>query len=288
MISVQEIECKSALHRLKRRIPYGWDLNLYHGCQHGCIYCYAQDLWPYRGKDTFNHEIAVKSNIAEVLENELKAASWKKEIINIGGVTDSYQPLEEKYQLMRKVLQLCIRYETPVIISTKSDLILRDIDLIAELAEITYVNVACTVTTVDEKIRTIIEPGAVSAERRFAVLKEFSRTKACRGVHVMPIIPFLTDHDENLSEIFEQSEKNEVCYALCGTLYLRGAVKSLFFKRLKEAFPDQTRQAVSLYVKGSAPAEYKQELYRRVNHWRARHNITGEYSRYIRERLKSP
>ena len=283
---VEEVQCKSALHKLKRKIPYGWDLNPYRGCQHGCIYCYAQDGHARQKRECFSKSIAVKVNVGEIFEAELASSPWNQEIVNMGGVTDSYQPLEASYRLMPKILQSCIRHRIPIIISTKSDLILRDKELIAELAEITYVNVAVTVTVMDETLRSILEPGAANAEDRLNVLAEFANTRASRGLHVMPIIPYVTDHDDNFRQIFAKAAQNRVSYALCGTLYLRGATRSIFFDSLEREMPEQAKKLKELYVKGSAPKHYKDELYKRVNHWRDKFGITGNYSRLIKERLQ--
>ncbi len=286
-VFVQEVQCKSALHKLKRKFPYGWDLNPYRGCQHGCIYCYAQDGHAKQNRACFTQNIVIKTNVADVLENELSDPGWQRQIVNVGGVTDSYQPSEKHYRLMPKILESCIRNHTPIIISTKSDLILRDKDLIAELAEITYVNVAVTVTVMDERIRSIIEPGAASAQSRLDVLSAFSDTQASRGLHVMPIIPYVTDDDGNLSTIFKKASENKASYALCGTLYLRGAARSIFFSCMDEKLPEQARKLHKLYETGAASKEYKDDLYQRIGRLRAQYNLSGDYSRLIKERMKS-
>ena len=135
-----ELDSKSALNKLKRRIPYSYDLNIYRGCEHGCKYCYAIYSHDYLNDNNFFDKVYYKKNILEHLEKELSSPNWKREIVNIGGVTDSYQSIEEKLEIMPEVLKLMIKYKTPVIISTKSDLILKDIDLIDKLSRITYVN----------------------------------------------------------------------------------------------------------------------------------------------------
>jgi DNA repair photolyase len=284
-IPVHEVQCKSALHKLKRKFPYSWDLNPYRGCAHGCIYCYAQDGHIKQGRKNFSGNIEVKTNIGEILETEIAAPTWQRQIINMGGVTDSYQPLEERYQLMPRILAACIRYRTPIIISTKSDLILRDKDLIAELAEVTYVNIAVTVTVMDERLRRILEPGAVPAMARLNVLSEFADTRVSRGLHVMPIIPYLTDDDNNLQKIFHEAAERKASYALCGTLYLRGGTRSTFFHGIDEMLPEQSCQLRRLYVTGGAPEEYKDGLYKRVNLLRDKYGLSGNYSRFIKERL---
>lgn len=233
----KEISCESALNQLKRRIPYGWDLNIYRGCEHGCKYCYAIYSHDYIDSKDYFGDIHVKTNIVEQLEKQLSDPNWKREIVNIGGVTDSYQPAEEHYKLMPEVLRLLIKYKTPAIISTKSDLILRDYDLIDELSKLTYINVAATITTVDEELRKLIEPGGVESQRRFKMLKTFRKTNASVGLHVMPIIPYLTDNYENIDVLFNMAKDSEVHYVLPGTLYLRGKTRIVFFDFIKKEFP---------------------------------------------------
>ena len=145
-MAYQEITCSAAFRRVKGRFPFHWDLNPYRGCGHGCKYCFAVYSHRYLESDAFFDDIYVKTNIVEELEKQLRRPSWTREVINIGGVTDSYQQAEAHYRLMPEILRLLIQYKNPCIISTKSDLILRDFDLIARLAELTYVNVACTIT----------------------------------------------------------------------------------------------------------------------------------------------
>ncbi|WP_330656079.1 SPL family radical SAM protein [Alkaliphilus flagellatus] len=125
MRKYNEIICEVACTKLKRHMPYSWDLNIYRGCEHGCKYCYAMYSHQYLGSKDYFGNIFIKTNIVQKLEEQLSSSSWKREIINIGGVTDSYQPIEEEYKIMPKILKLLIKYKTPAIISTKSDLILR-------------------------------------------------------------------------------------------------------------------------------------------------------------------
>ncbi|HED23781.1 MAG TPA: radical SAM protein [Firmicutes bacterium] len=188
---IKEIKTGSALHKLKRKIPYGWDLNIYRGCGHGCCYCYALYSHRYLGasdSESFYSEIHVKTNIVDLLEKEIRSKSWQREVINIGGVTDSYQPAEVKYRLMPEILKLLIKYKTPAIISTKSDLILRDYDLIDQLSRLTYINVAATITTADENMRRLIEPHSAPTAARLAMLGEFRKTRASIGFHIRLII----------------------------------------------------------------------------------------------------
>ncbi|WP_394920377.1 radical SAM protein [uncultured Robinsoniella sp.] len=288
MAVYKEITCASACNKLKRKIPYGWDLNIYRGCEHECRYCYAMYSNQYLGSGDYFEEIYVKTNIAEQLEKELSSPNWKREVVNIGGVTDSYQPAECIYQQMPEILKLLIRYKTPCIISTKSDLILRDYDLIAELAEITYVNVAATITCMDEGIRKKIEPNGAESIKRFQMLKEFSKTNASTGLHFMPIIPYLTDSRQNVDALYEMAKESQVGYVLPGTLYLRGKTRNIFFDFISKDFPDLYEPLQALYQTGGAPKTYKNQLYQMVNELKEKYGLSGSYSKLMKEKMNQP
>jgi DNA repair photolyase len=288
----EEIQVKNALNKIKEtsrlKLPFRWDLNLYRGCEHGCNYCYAIYSHSYLEKEenpspggkensNFFRKIYVKTNIAEALEKQLGARSWKKELINIGGVCDSYQPVEAKYGLMREVLELMIEYKNPVTLSTKSELILRDYALLEELAELTYVNVAVTVTTTDEKLSSLLEPLASSPEKRFSVLRAFKDTAAITGLHMMPILPFLTDSPENLENVFSRAAECEVDYVLPGLLNLRGETRKHFFNFLARNFPELSVPYRSLYAKGGVDSRYKAELSGVLRNLMEKYQLSTDY-----------
>lgn len=280
-----EITCETAINKLKRRVPYGWDLNIYGGCEHGCKYCYAMYSHKYMNSDRFFHDIYVKTNIVEEVEKQLRAANWKQEIVNIGGVTDSYQPAEATYKIMPEVLKLLIKYKTPAIISTKSNLILRDFDLIDELSRITYINVAATITTTDEKIRSLIEPNSVSSKARFDMLKQFGKTNASIGLHVMPIIPYITDSYENINNLFSAAKESNVSYVLPGVLYLRGETRKVFFDFIMNQFPNLYEPISALYKTGGADKSYKNNLYEMLNPLREMYSLSNSYTKPMKEKL---
>lgn len=280
-IGPKEIICKSALNDLRKsRLPYDWDLNIYRGCGHKCCYCFAlytHDYLSGKGSGGFYDRIYVKTNIAEQLERVLAKPSWRGEIINIGGVTDSYQPAEEVCCLMPDILRLLIKYKNPCIISTKSDLILRDFELIDRLSSLTYVNIAATITTVDEALRSRLEPGGVSTARRFAMLKEFAKTQAGRGLHIMPIIPYLTDTDENLNALYALGEEARVSYALPGLLNLHGPTRASFFAFLRKEYPHLTPVFEKLYQNGRLNPRYSKAFYRRLSVIKRSHSLSADY-----------
>ncbi|QHQ63419.1 radical SAM protein [Anaerocolumna sedimenticola] len=285
MAIYNEITCTVACNRLKRKIPFSWDLNIYRGCEHGCKYCYAMYSHQYLGSQRYFEDINVKTNIVELLEKQLSSPKWNREVVNIGGVTDSYQPAEAKYKLMPDILRLMIKYKTPCIISTKSDLVLRDYDLIAELSQITYVNVAATITCMDEGIRGKIEPGGVDSLKRFAMLKEFSKTNASTGLHFMPIIPYLTDTQENIDALYSNAKDCNVSYVLPGVRYLRGKTRATFFEFIKQDFPGLYELLQALYKTGGTGADYKNELYKMVNELKEKYKLSSSYSKPMKEKM---
>ena len=296
----EEIRVTKALNKIKAtsrlKLPYSWDLNIYRGCEHSCHYCYAMYSHSYLEKEKkcpgsgeegsgFFQKIYVKTDIEEALEKQLGARNWKKEVINIGGVCDSYQPVEAKYGLMRKVLALMIEYKNPVIISTKSDLILRDYNLLKELAELTYVSVAVTVTTMDKKLSSLLEPLASPPEERFSVLRAFKGTAAVTGIHMMPILPFLTDSPQNLEQILSLGAECEVDYALPGVLNLRGETRKHFFNFLELSFPELVDPYRKLYAKGEADRAYKATLYEVLRSLMEKSHLSGDYMKPIQAKL---
>ncbi|UWD47428.1 radical SAM protein [Clostridioides difficile] len=280
------INCETACNKLKRSMPYKWDLNIYRGCEHACKYCYAIYSHKYINSNNYFEDIYVKTNIVEKLEKQLSSSKWNREVINIGGVTDSYQPIEDEYKIMPEILNLLIKYKTPAIISTKSDLILRDYDLIDKLSRITYINIASTITTVDEKTQKLIEPNGVDSMRRFKMLEEFRKTNASVGLHVMPIIPYITDDFENINSLFRYAKESNVHYVLPGTLYLRGVTRGVFFEFIKKEFPDLFDKLSILYSTGSANKEYKNQLYKMVDQLRNKYSLSGSYAKVMKEKLK--
>jgi len=284
-VTYTEVQAESALYRLKRKIPYSWDLNIYRGCEHGCRYCYALYSHTYLNSADYFSEIFVKTNIVDLLEQELRSEKWKGDVINIGGVTDSYQPAEVRYRLMPEILKLLIKYKTPAIISTKSSLVLRDYDLIDRLSKITYINIAATVTVMDESIRAELEPASADSAERFQTLKEFRKTNASIGLHVMPVIPLITDTEENFESMFALARDCGVDYVLPGTLYLKGNTRSHFFHFLQAHYPQHIESYKTLYKTGGATKAYKAGLYAMVNRLRNKYQLSSSYMKPMRARL---
>lgn len=257
---IREIQAKSALHYHGQKFATNWDVNIYRGCGHGCVYCFARYSHRYLDDPDFFADIYVKTNIAGQLDREFSKRNRAKEPVNVSGVSDAYQPSEESYCLMPEVIRVFIKHRNPLVIVTKSTLPLRDIGLIGELAKLVQVDVLVSVSTLDEKVRTITEPGSAPTADRLNMLSSF-REAGCRtGVLIMPVIPLLTDSEENLRGIYELARKNQVNMVLPGTLHLRGSTKEPFMKMLRTAFPGLYPKISRIYAGSNADEAYKNSL----------------------------
>lgn len=273
---LREISCKSAVNKVGG-MPYSMDLNIYRGCGHGCRYCFALYSHDYLEAGDFYRDIFVKKNVVEVLERELRNPKVNCGVINIGGVTDSYQPAEAEKRLMPEIWRLMIRHKTPVCISTKSDLILRDIDLIAELASVAQVNVAATVTAMDETVRKMLEPGAVSSKRRLEMLRQMKAAGAIVGVHMMPLVPLLTDDQNNIDRLFAAAQEYGD-YAIVCAMNLRGRTRRSFLEFIRRSYPELLREMQALYRDGHLDKAYKKAMYARVQRALEKYPVSLDYN----------
>ncbi len=157
--------------------------------------------------------------------------------------------------------------------------------LIAKLANITYVNIAATITCMDETIRQKIEPGGVPSTNRFSMLKEFAKTNASTGLHFMPIIPYLTDNRENVDALYAKAKESRVDYVLPGTLYLRGKTRTVFFDFIKQDFPHLYEPLKILYKTGGAGKDYKDRLYHMVNELKSKYQLSSSYAQPMKMKL---
>lgn len=274
-MNIQIIQAKSSLHKLKPgRLPFPYDLNIYRGCMHKCIYCYAIYSHKYMESDDYYETIFVKENIAEVLDKELSTIK-KKGTINLSGVCDSYQPIEKKFELMRDVLTVLIKHKWPTNISTKSALILRDLDLWKQLSEVASVNIAFTVTTTNDDIAKQIESGASSSTSRLeaaSILKK--ETCATVGIHLMPIIPYITDHKVSLHTLYKFAYDHDFDYIMPGMMYLRGQTRKVFFQSIRQTHPHLYDKLNRMYQDREYKNNYRTHLYKYIGQLRKQYPLT--------------
>lgn len=282
-MKIREIKAKVPLYQHKKRgLPYDYDLNIYRGCSHGCVYCYGRKSHKYLGSNNFDTEIFVKTNIAEQLDDFLNNNDLNDSIINLGGVCDSYQELEQEYRLMPKVLKILIKHEQPTIITTKSDLIIRDLDLIEELSnKAEYVNIALTITNTKDEVTAKLEPNTSIPENRFKVLKQLKGKSMYTALHFMPILPCFSDDKASLEQITGWAAEAEVDYMLSGMLYLTQNIKPSYYDFLKENYPVYLKEYQKLYKHGRVNKKYKERVHDYLAEMRNKYNINNSYAKFL-------
>lgn len=227
-------------------IPFSASVNPYQGCEHGCIYCYARnthEYWGFSAGLDFESKIMVKRNAPELLEKQFLSRNWQPKPIHLSGNTDCYQPAEREFKLTRQLLALCLRYQNPVSIITKNALILRDKDLLVQLAENNLVSVVISITTLNEELRQRMEPRTVTARQRLRVIHELTDAGVPTGVMTAPIIPGLNDHE--IPAMIEAAAGQGACWAGYTLVRLNGPVASLFEDWIRQNFPDRADKVLN-------------------------------------------
>ncbi len=269
------LESKSALHPNKHKMPCAWDLNIYRGCEHGCRYCYALYSHSYLNDDCFFNRIYYKSDVAKLLEKQLSSKNWKHEAVNIGGVTDSYQPIEEKMKIMPEILNVLIKYKTPAILATKSDLVLRDVEYLKKLSDVADVKVSLTITTMDESLQKHLEPNAVTPSRRIEALKILREEGIPAGITLMPVIPYLTDSYENLDLIYSEASRVSAEHIRPNVLYLIGKTRTNFLNFLNTYDHQIYEKIKSLYRTDYPSQRYLKEFNLKINSLKTKYNVSS-------------
>jgi len=228
-------------------IAFDRSINPYRGCEHGCVYCFARPTHAYMGLSPgldFETKLFAKQGAAELLEKELANPNYKPQTIAIGTNTDPYQPIERTRRVMRSVLEVLHRTSHPVAIVTKSNLVTRDIDLLAPMAAEGLAKVAISITTLDPVLARKMEPRAPTPAKRLEAIRQLSAAGIPVAVMVAPILPGLTDHEiEKILAAAWEAGAREAGYVL---LRLPLEVKDLVRGWLEENYPDKAKHVLSL------------------------------------------
>ena len=261
-------------------IGFDRSINPYRGCEHGCVYCFARPTHAYLGLSPgldFESKLFMKPEAAELLEKELSAPSYQPRVIAIGTNTDPYQPIERKYQVMRRILEVLERTGHPVGIVTKSALVLRDIDILARMAERKLAKVALSVTSLDPELARKMEPRAATPMRRLETLRRLSDAGVPTTVMVAPVIPALNDSEiERILEAAQVAGVREAGYVL---LRLPLEVRDLFREWLMANYPDRYRHVMKLVRDTRDGKDYDSE-------WGTRMKGTGPYAWMLGRRFE--
>ena len=277
-----EVTCKSALNRVQG-MPFKWSLNPYAGCVHACVYCYARSHYAVAGHGDagreFETRILVKTNFAEILRRELGRPRWAFESVALGTVTDCYQPAEGRYKITRAALEALRDVANPVGMVTKSPLVLRDLDILAPLAQAAKVRIFFTITTVDLDLWRRLEPGTASPFKRLEVMRRLNEAGVRAGVLLAPILPGITDSVASLDAVAQAAAEYGAAFLGTSTLRLSTVVKEQYLDFVDGAFPDLTERYERAYVGSNAPNEYQRALDERVERIRTRYGFVSDSMR---------
>ncbi len=272
----EEIECKSLINRVQGNLPFRWTINPYRGCQHACVYCFARPTHEYLGHNSgqdFNRRIVVKANATEVLRQELRHPRWRGEMIALGTACDPYEPAENKYQLTRKILQVILDFRNPLSITTKSNLILRDLDILRKLASVVELHVNFSISTLDERLWKQMEPKTPRPMKRLQAMEVLVKAGINTGVLLAPILPSVTDNRENLEYVVKTAVEHGAQYLASNVLFLKPGTREWFMPFLREAYPHLSSEYLKIYKSPYAPKNYTKYIFDLVDAIRKRWNL---------------
>ena len=282
----------SVLNRQKQRDSWfltEYSVNAYEGCSCNCLYCYVRGS---KYGENMDNGLAIKSNALEVLEKQLQARAKRRQygIVVVGSATDAYLHHEEKWRLTEGMLKLFLEYRFPVFISTKSKLVLRDVELLKQIDKEAIlpedlraslgrgVILSTSISSMNEEITSVLEPGAATPTQRLNILQQLKQHGFLCGVNAIPILPFISDTEKELEKIISSARGHATDYILVGglTLFGKGAAdsKTLYYEFLKRYDPSLIPKYEKLYaVNFFPPKEYQAELKQKAERICAKYNI---------------
>jgi DNA repair photolyase len=249
-VEYREEPCRSALNRV-RGMPFDWTLNPYMGCVHRCTFCYVRGFEQRADRpadDRYGTSIRVKVNIAEVLRCELARRSFRETTVAIGAATDPYQPAEGRYRLTRACLETLAAAAVPFSIITRSPLIVRDADVLAEASRRTDVSVTFSVPTLDDRVWRTTEPGTAPPRQRLRALSRLVEAGVRASVGMAPILPGLSDRPEQLAEVVRAARAAGAHGVWANILYLKPGTREHFLAHLAEDWPELLPEYERLYA----------------------------------------
>ena len=257
-VRYEEVECKSVINRVQG-MAFKWSINPYKGCVHGCHYCYARryhafiDLNP---SEDFSGVILVRANAPKVLRHELARRSWKRETVALGTATGPYQPIEGRYRITRGILEALRDYRTPVSIVTKGTMIVRDLDVLTDLAGRAGASVAMSISTLDRDTWRRLEPGTAPPWQRLRAVQRLSEAGVEAGVLIAPIVPGITDTSDHLRDLVRSAADHGARFVGSRVLALQGSVKDHFLGFMREEYPALLAEYRRLFPGANADRDY--------------------------------
>ena len=264
--TVEFDSAKTAIaHNRSPDLPFDQSVNMYRGCEHGCPYCYARPSHTYLGYSAgldFETRLMAKIEVAERLREEISRPSYKCKTIALGANTDPYQPIERKYRLTRKILEVLLEFRHPVQITTKSASIVRDLDLLSQLAALNLLEVNVSVTTLDAALSRAMEPRASAPNKRLKAITELAQNGIPVTIFVAPVIPGLNDHE--IESIIEKCAQAGAHRAQWTMIRLPQEVNELFHEWLDSNFSTKAAKVMSLIRQVRDGRENTSEFFERM------------------------
>ncbi|MCS7235308.1 MAG: radical SAM protein [Armatimonadota bacterium] len=261
-----EVRVKSVLNRVCG-MGFEWSVNPYRGCAHGCPFCYARRTHWFLDEDgvgRWSTRIFVKVNAREVLRRELARPSWKRDLVAVGTATDPYQPAEARYRITRSILQVLAEFRTPASLVTRSPLVLRDVDVLQDLARRAGATVCVSLVTLDPELARQLEPTVALPRHRLQAVQRLSQAGIRTGVMLAPVLPGITDDPDNLEAVVRAAAESGAHFVAHNVLHLGEVTREAFRAFLEARYPHLVRVYQALYPRRYAPSGYRREVALRV------------------------
>jgi DNA repair photolyase len=263
-IEFVEVEARSIINHVPGSyLPFNWTVNPYRGCSHACSYCFARVTHTYldlgAGRD-FETKIYVKVNAPQLLRKELRARRWRGEHIAMGTATDPYQRAEGRYRLMPKIIEALAEVRNPFSILTKGTLILRDLELLAEAAQVTDVSTAFSIGTLDEEVWRRSEPGTPHPRKRIEAVRRLNEAGVPCSVLMAPILPGISDDEHQMRAVVEAALAAGAPRVTPILLHLRPVVRDVYLDWLAREYPDLVALYAEMYPRAYAAKEHQDRL----------------------------
>lgn len=286
----ESTQTKQTLNRVQEeRMPFDWSINPYRGCAHGCSFCYARAFQSFLGlgaEDEFQNRILIKENAAEALEAQLaklaikyggrpEAAGARIGKVAIGTATDPYQPVEAKAKITRACLEVLAKYQVPTTITTRSPLILRDMDVMSRMRS---VSVNISLNTLDPSIVRNLEPETPAPAQRLETLHALAEGGIHAGVFIAPVLPGLTDSEDALGTLIREAKTHDAKFAMVSVLRLSPDVKSWYYQALQRSYPQLLPDYLKRYSGSRAKKSYVNEVHERAERLLRTYGLQGETS----------
>jgi DNA repair photolyase len=276
-VAYDEVRCKSALNPVKN-MGFSWSLNPYTGCEHRCAFCYVRAFELRADRpfdDRYGRTVRVKVNVAAVLRGELARKGWKKEMVVIGAATDPYQPAEGQYRLTRQCLEALRDFSNPAAMITRGPMIVRDIDVLSQLARRADLHITFSIPTLDDDVWRKTEPGTAHPRQRLRAIERLVAAGIDVGVGMAPILPGLTDSPEQLEQVVKAARHAGATGLWAGMLHLKDGTREHFMTVLNKHWPELVPRYEQAYRdRAYLPPAFGEKTMHEVARLRSQHGVS--------------